>query len=213
MVVRVVALRLGWRRPGADGERPDRDKDPGHQSAADIACLAGSGHVTLLLFPLLTSIIYTEPVRFVPNRRLRRSGLTIARDAGTQPWVSIVSCERELCCRCATPQAPQHKKPGVSICLSVMILPGTRYAVVDDCTKEPADTKDGKDGKDESQLGQPADRSPGYTARIALEQAAMDTENGSMSLEPGMTVTAEIKTGQRRVISYLHRSSAIGRRA
>ena len=31
----------------------------------------------------------------------------------------------------------------------------------------------------------------------------MVTENGAVALAPGMTVTAEIKTGQRRVIDYL----------
>lgn len=49
----------------------------------------------------------------------------------------------------------------------------------------------------------PADASPGYTARIALDRATMTTEAGRVDLEPGMAVTAEIKTGRRRVISYL----------
>jgi hemolysin D len=31
----------------------------------------------------------------------------------------------------------------------------------------------------------------------------VETEQGSMPLEPGMTVTAEIKTGQRYIITYL----------
>jgi hemolysin D len=42
-----------------------------------------------------------------------------------------------------------------------------------------------------------------YVARISLAQAAIDTEDGLRPLEPGMTVTAEIKTGRRRVIEYL----------
>jgi hypothetical protein len=40
-------------------------------------------------------------------------------------------------------------------------------------------------------------------ARIALEQDWMVTENGKVDLTPGMAVTAEIHTGQRRLISYL----------
>jgi hypothetical protein len=44
--------------------------------------------------------------------------------------------------------------------------------------------------------------SPGYTARIALDRTAIDTENGSVDLGPGMAVTSEIKTGQRRIIDY-----------
>ena len=42
-----------------------------------------------------------------------------------------------------------------------------------------------------------------YVARISLAETSVETEQGSLPLEPGMTVTAEIKTGQRRVISYV----------
>ena len=42
-----------------------------------------------------------------------------------------------------------------------------------------------------------------YVARISLAETSMETEQGPLALEPGMTVTAEIKTGQRRVISYV----------
>ena len=42
-----------------------------------------------------------------------------------------------------------------------------------------------------------------YVARISLEQNWIDTEQGRSELAPGMAVTAEIKTGRRRVISYL----------
>ena len=42
-----------------------------------------------------------------------------------------------------------------------------------------------------------------YVARIRLDESAVETEQGPQPLEPGMTVTAEIKTGQRRIITYL----------
>jgi hemolysin D len=42
-----------------------------------------------------------------------------------------------------------------------------------------------------------------YVARVSVEGTAIQTEQGLMPVEPGMTVTAEIKTGQRRIISYL----------
>jgi hemolysin D len=42
-----------------------------------------------------------------------------------------------------------------------------------------------------------------YIARISLAETSVETEQGSLPLEPGMTVTAEIKTGQRHLISYL----------
>jgi hemolysin D len=46
-------------------------------------------------------------------------------------------------------------------------------------------------------------RQPTYVARIALEQTGIETEQGFTKLEPGMAVTAEIKTGRRRVIEFL----------
>ena len=42
-----------------------------------------------------------------------------------------------------------------------------------------------------------------YIARVSLAQSGVETEDGMQPLEPGMTVTAEIKTGRRRVIEYL----------
>jgi hemolysin D len=42
-----------------------------------------------------------------------------------------------------------------------------------------------------------------YLARISLAETEVETEQGAIRLESGMTVTAEIKTGQRRVIDYL----------
>ena len=54
-----------------------------------------------------------------------------------------------------------------------------------------------------SEDSQEHDASPGYTAHIALGQTELTTENGPANLEPGMAVTAEIKTGRRSVISYL----------
>jgi hemolysin D len=65
--------------------------------------------------------------------------------------------------------------------------------------------------------GNPANTSPGgatassepkgqellYAARISLDESVMQVENGTVNLEPGMAVTAEIKTGSRTVMSYL----------
>jgi len=42
-----------------------------------------------------------------------------------------------------------------------------------------------------------------YTARVALDRTTMDVDGRRVSLTPGMAVTVEIKTGSRRVISYL----------
>ena len=42
-----------------------------------------------------------------------------------------------------------------------------------------------------------------YAARISLEQTQMQVDDKMVNLSPGMAVTAEIKTGSRRVIEYL----------
>ena len=44
-----------------------------------------------------------------------------------------------------------------------------------------------------------------FPATLALGQAAIDVDGKLIRLGPGMNVTAEIKTGQRRVIEYLLR--------
>ena len=48
------------------------------------------------------------------------------------------------------------------------------------------------------QVGQPT-----YVALVSLGATTIRTEDGVSQLEPGMAVTAEIKTGRRTVISYL----------
>jgi membrane fusion protein, hemolysin D len=42
-----------------------------------------------------------------------------------------------------------------------------------------------------------------YAARISLGRTQMQVEENLVNLSPGMAVTAEIKTGSRRIISYL----------
>jgi len=42
-----------------------------------------------------------------------------------------------------------------------------------------------------------------YAARITIDRAQLQIEDRLVNLSPGMAVTAEIKTGSRRVISYL----------
>lgn len=46
-------------------------------------------------------------------------------------------------------------------------------------------------------------KQPAYVAHVTLTETSIVTEDGLTALEPGMAVTAEIKTGRRRVISYL----------
>jgi hemolysin D len=42
-----------------------------------------------------------------------------------------------------------------------------------------------------------------YAARISVDRMQMQVEDKKVNLSPGMAVTAEIKTGSRRIISYL----------
>jgi hemolysin D len=42
-----------------------------------------------------------------------------------------------------------------------------------------------------------------YPTRVSMERATMEVEGKQVNLSPGMAVTVEIKTGQRRVIEYL----------
>jgi hemolysin D len=42
-----------------------------------------------------------------------------------------------------------------------------------------------------------------YAARVSLDRAKMQVEDRLVNLAPGMAVTVEIKTGSRRIISYL----------
>jgi len=51
--------------------------------------------------------------------------------------------------------------------------------------------------------GQPSGQELVYAARISLDSAQMQVEEKMVNLAPGMAVTVEIKTGQRRVIDYL----------
>lgn len=79
------------------------------------------------------------------------------------------------------------------------LLRGTVTDITRDAVDEPRvdPTAPGGDG------ARPASATSVYIARIALASAAIETENGATPIGPGMSVTAEIKTGRRRVIEYL----------
>ena len=88
------------------------------------------------------------------------------------------------------------------------LLHGTVDGVSRDAVTAGANSGKGGNGSQQQDSSDP-DAANGqhpessYVARISLAQAAIDTEDGLRPLEPGMTVTAEIKTGRRRVIEYL----------
>ncbi len=76
----------------------------------------------------------------------------------------------------------------------------TRDAVSQSSSDKKANRGDQANGDNVTSDG---NSGPVYLARIALSQDWMMTENGKVDLTPGMAVTAEIQTGERRLISYL----------
>ena len=71
-------------------------------------------------------------------------------------------------------------------------------AALDD-RQQSTSRKDRSSGDSDDATNQPA----GYIAHISLDEKSIETETGPEALGPGMTVTAEIRTGHRRVIDYL----------
>lgn len=55
----------------------------------------------------------------------------------------------------------------------------------------------------ESSSSEPKGQELIYSARISVERDQMDVDDKKVRLAPGMAVTVEIKTGARRIISYL----------
>ncbi len=69
-------------------------------------------------------------------------------------------------------------------------IPGTVLSVSDDAV--PLDTD--KDKKRDGLV---------YAARVSMDRATIEVQGKPVNLSPGMAVTVEIKTGQRRVIEFL----------
>jgi hemolysin D len=75
--------------------------------------------------------------------------------------------------------------------------------IVTDDRRDPerpgSGTTVGASGKEDQQAG----ASPSYMARIALDRDSILVDGKEEKLGPGMAVTAEIKTGRRRILDYL----------
>jgi hemolysin D len=85
------------------------------------------------------------------------------------------------------------------------LIEGKVLDVTRDAVNRPANDKGGTGRDPNSGDGVAAEGEGGavYLARIALSENSMMTENGKVELTPGMTVTAEIQTGERRLIQFL----------
>ena len=69
--------------------------------------------------------------------------------------------------------------------------------------EKPADRMAGPTPGALSDTSEPQSQVLVYAARISLDRTHMQIDDRTVQLAPGMAVTAEIKTGQRRVIEYL----------
>ena len=67
----------------------------------------------------------------------------------------------------------------------------------------PADKSGDKPPGGSSATSEPKGQELTYAARISLDRTQMQVEDKMVNLSPGMAVTAEIKTGSRRIIGYL----------
>jgi hemolysin D len=93
--------------------------------------------------------------------------------------------------------------PGQPVDVKVEAFNFTRYGLlhgtVTGLSRDAVDPSQGSDRRPSSTPTQ----EPGYVAHIVLAKSGFETEQGWIALEPGMQVTADIKTGRRRVIDFL----------
>jgi hemolysin D len=81
------------------------------------------------------------------------------------------------------------------------VISVSRDAIVKD--KPPERNGGAKQGGALSESSEPAGQELLYAARVSLDGAQMQVEDKMVNLAPGMAVTVEVKTGQRRIIEYV----------
>jgi hemolysin D len=69
--------------------------------------------------------------------------------------------------------------------------------------EKPQDKTTDRPQGTESSSSEPKGQELIYAARVSLDHAEMQIDDKLVNLSPGMAVTVEIKTGSRRIISYL----------
>lgn len=100
--------------------------------------------------------------------------------------------------------------PGQAVEIKVDTFNFTRYGlrhgsvinVSQDVVTRDRESK-GDDGSAKASGGNSPPEQPAYAARVSLDRTQMKIENKVVDLSPGMGVNVEIKTGTRRIISYL----------
>src|SRR5262249_11208195 len=83
------------------------------------------------------------------------------------------------------------------------LLHGTVLSVSQDAISRDKRPDGGKTAGSEEPTSEPKGQELNYSARVSLDRTQMQVEDKAVNLSPGMAVTVEIKTGQRRIISYL----------
>ena len=86
-------------------------------------------------------------------------------------------------------------RAGMPVTVKIETFPFTRYGVIKGqltSVSEDAVSDKRPDGSEELT----------YLVRVALARDTMNIDGRTVRLEPGMAVTAEVKTGHRRVIQY-----------
>jgi hemolysin D len=78
----------------------------------------------------------------------------------------------------------------------------SRAAVRQDANAVPKPRRDNGQS-DDADARNPDAPTSGYVAHVTLDRTSLDVDGHGVALAPGMEITAEIKTGRRRVISYL----------
>ena len=68
---------------------------------------------------------------------------------------------------------------------------------------KPQDKSNDKTPGAETTSSEPKGQEMNYAARVSLDRTQMQVDDKLVNLSPGMAVTVEIKTGTRRIISYL----------
>jgi hemolysin D len=81
------------------------------------------------------------------------------------------------------------------------VLGVSQDAIVRDRPQERPDERSARGAANDS--SEPKGQELNYAARISLAQTRMLIDDRVVNLSPGMAVTVEIKTGSRRILSYL----------
>jgi hemolysin D len=68
---------------------------------------------------------------------------------------------------------------------------------------KPQDKSKANDPSADDESSEPSNQELVYSARVGLDRTYMQIDDRHVNLDPGMAVMVEIKTGERRIISYL----------